>query len=443
MAIVCSTCFFLCISLVVVDFSSFLFVLQSSQEPWIQNATFRDNITFGAPFNQTKYNAVLQACALTADIAALPGGDLTEIGERGINLSGGQKARVTLGRACYADTDVVVLDDILSAVDAHVARTITDKCLVELLRGQGKTVILATHQTLCFPDADTIIVVKEGAIAFQGDFRAAKQVKEFAEILGSMDEHPAGNADSTNANSIETAVSTTNVMVDAATKDESEPSTVEQRKPSIDSSNAVLAADSHDGQDKGKLTKEEKTEEGAVTLGVYLQYASMVGRPMCFFVLLLIICVNGNQVAVNWWLSRWSVSSNTLATEENPRDTNYYLIVYLILGLCACVLIFAYQIAAAFGGLFAAAGIHNNMFKAILLAPMSFFDTTPSGQILNRFTADMKCIDEQLISQLSGGKQLFGCHMTCTPFEKTLTFVCFFFLLHHSTIVSFFFFLSC
>ena len=133
---------------------------------------------------------MLKACALEADIAALRGGDLAEIGERGINFSGGQKRRVMLGRACHADSEVIILDDIVSAVDAHVARTITDECLVKLLYDQGKTVVLATHQTLCFPDANTIVLLKDGAITFQGDFRGAKEVAEFAEIVGSMDAHP-------------------------------------------------------------------------------------------------------------------------------------------------------------------------------------------------------------------------------------------------------------
>ena len=95
-----------------------------------------------------------------------------------------------LGRACHADSEVIILDDILSAVDAHVARTITDECLVKLLYDQGKTVVLATHQTLCFPDANTIVLLKDGAITFQGYFRGAKEVAEFAEIVGSMDARP-------------------------------------------------------------------------------------------------------------------------------------------------------------------------------------------------------------------------------------------------------------
>ena len=122
-----------------------------------------------------------------ADIDALPGGDQTEIGERGINLSGGQKARVSLARACYANRDIVVLDDILSAVDTHIARTITDKCLVQMLRNKGRTVLIATHQTLCFPNADAIVILKDGQIAYNGSFADGKTNADFNAILGDND----------------------------------------------------------------------------------------------------------------------------------------------------------------------------------------------------------------------------------------------------------------
>merc|ERR1711871_636191 len=358
-------------------------VAYCSQEPWIQNATLKDNILFGAPYDAKRYKKVLKACALEADIRALPGGDQTEIGERGINLSGGQKCRVSLGRACYANKDIVILDDILSAVDAHVARTITDKCLVEFLRNDGKTVILATHQTLCFPNADSIVVLEEGKIRYHGNFKDALKASKFSDILGSNDDLGQGE------NSEETGVS--DVELAPTAKIEKAAS----RKSSIVSKDSSMV-------EKGKLTEKEKTAEGAVTCSVYTSYAGKVGVAMSSLIFLLVIAMNGQQVIVNWWLSRWSVASTL--PEKNP--VSYYLTIYFILGLGACILIFGYQVAVALGGLGAAAGIHKRMFDAVINAPMSFFDTTPSGQILNRFTADMKSIDEQLIAQLSGALAL-------------------------------------
>ena len=357
-------------------------VAYCAQEPWIQNATLKDNILFGAPYDEVRYNEVLKACALEADIKALPGGDQTEIGERGINLSGGQKCRVSLGRACYADKDIVVLDDILSAVDAHVARTITDKCLVEFLRNRGKTVILATHQTLCFPNADSIVVLKDGNIAFHGNFEDAKKEAKFSEILGSMDD--LGEEEKAEAA--------------AAGEVELETATVQRGVSRTSSIGSAISSK----QEKGKLTAKEATAEGAVTCSVYTSYAAKVGVPLSILIFLLVASMNGQQVVVNWWLSRWSVSSSL----PEKKSVEYYLFIYFLLGLGACVLILAYQIVVALGGLGAAAGIHERMFNAIIKAPMSFFDTTPSGQILNRFTADMKSIDEQLISQLGGALAL-------------------------------------
>jgi ABC-type multidrug transport system fused ATPase/permease subunit len=301
-----------------------------------------------------------------------------EIGERGINLSGGQKARISLGRACYSNADIIVLDDILSAVDAHVARHITDNCLVNFLRANGKTVLLATHQTLCFPDADTMVIVDDGKIAFRGTFAAAKANDELAEILGGSDLAVEEGQDHTQETAVEESE-----MVDA-------------------SSMTKAASKKGTDEERGKLTDAEEKESGAVTLGVYAAYMKMVGYCMCFVVIALAVSLNGMQIVVNWWLSRWSVANEL----PDPKSLEYYLSIYFGLGMGACLLIFLYQILAAFGGLSAAANVHHRMFTALLGAPLSFFDTTPSGRLLNLFTADIKAIDETLAGQLSGALSL-------------------------------------
>lgn len=349
-----------------------------AQTPWIQNATLRENITFGTDFDEEKYEKVIEACALQMDISALPAGDLTEIGERGINLSGGQKARVSLARACYQDTDILILDDVLSAVDAHVGRTITDKCLVQLLRDHGKTVVLATHQTICLRDADNILRMKGGTVE-------ALKLGDLPDDLGLKDEK-SSDSEVTNYNAEESDMTQASIVdsgiIDVSTKD----------------SSGGNGDDDDDAKGKGKLTEKEKMEEGAVTLAVYLQYLKLMGLPMCLLIILLALSVNGSQVALQWWLSRWSVSENS--------DTNYYLYIYLGIGLGVCVFIFLYQIGFVVGGMMSAAGLHKKLLIAILAAPMSFFDTTPSGQILNRFTVDMRAIDETLVKTLSSATNL-------------------------------------
>ena len=134
----------------------------AAQEPWIQNATLRANVTFGRPFDQTLYDRVVHACALQADLAQLPGGDQCEIGERGINLSGGQKARIALARACYQPADVYLLDDVLSAVDAEVGAHLVRECITGLLKERGCLVVLVTHQTHWLHMCDHVVQMDDG-----------------------------------------------------------------------------------------------------------------------------------------------------------------------------------------------------------------------------------------------------------------------------------------
>lgn len=139
-----------------------------SQYPWLQQASIRDNIIFGASFEPERYQHVLEACALLPDLAVFEHGDMTEIGEKGITLSGGQKQRVALARAMYSRTQHLLFDDCLSAVDAHTARHLFENCLKGPLM-EGRTRILVTHQVrLCLRDAAYVALLKDGALALCG-----------------------------------------------------------------------------------------------------------------------------------------------------------------------------------------------------------------------------------------------------------------------------------
>ncbi|KAG8147407.1 hypothetical protein E2320_022931, partial [Naja naja] len=140
------------------------------QQAWIQNATLKDNIIFGSTLDETRYQQVLEACALHPDLKLLPGGDLTEIGEKGINLSGGQKQRVSLARAVYSNADIYLLDDPLSAVDAHVGRHIFDKVLGPEGLLQNKTRILVTHNLSFLAQVDDIVVLEAGTVTERGSY---------------------------------------------------------------------------------------------------------------------------------------------------------------------------------------------------------------------------------------------------------------------------------
>jgi ATP-binding cassette, subfamily C (CFTR/MRP), member 1 len=141
------------------------------QQAWIQNATLKDNILFGNAFNEQQYNKVVEACALTQDLAMLPGGDQTEIGEKGINLSGGQKQRVALARAVYSEADIYLLDDPLSAVDSHVGKHIFDNVFGENGILKGKTRLLVTHAIIYLPKVNEIYVMVNGEITESGSYK--------------------------------------------------------------------------------------------------------------------------------------------------------------------------------------------------------------------------------------------------------------------------------
>lgn len=142
-----------------------------SQQAWIQNASLKDNILFGKALDQQKYDRVIEACALTQDLAMLPGGDQTEIGEKGINLSGGQKQRVSLARAVYSEAAIYLLDDPLSAVDSHVGKHIFDNVFGEFGMLKGKTRLLVTHAVVYLPKVDEIYVMINGEITESGSYK--------------------------------------------------------------------------------------------------------------------------------------------------------------------------------------------------------------------------------------------------------------------------------
>ena len=155
-----------------------------SQQAWIQNATLQDNILFGRQMDKKKYDQIISACALIPDFEMLPAGDQTEIGEKGINLSGGQKQRISLARAVYADSDIYLLDDPLSAVDSHVGKHLFEQVLGPHGLLNGKTRVLVTHGITYLPQTDKIIVLKDGEVSETGSYQQLLDRKgAFSEFL--------------------------------------------------------------------------------------------------------------------------------------------------------------------------------------------------------------------------------------------------------------------
>lgn len=145
------------------------------QQAWIQNCTLQENVLFGQALDPKRYHKALEACALLADLEVLPGGDQTEIGEKGINLSGGQRQRVSVARAVYSDADIFLLDDPLSAVDSHVAKHIFDQVIGPEGVLAGKTRVLVTHGISFLPQTDFVIVLSDGHVSEMGTYSALLQ----------------------------------------------------------------------------------------------------------------------------------------------------------------------------------------------------------------------------------------------------------------------------
>uniref|UniRef100_A0A4W5LCZ4 ATP-binding cassette, sub-family C (CFTR/MRP), member 3 n=1 Tax=Hucho hucho TaxID=62062 RepID=A0A4W5LCZ4_9TELE len=349
------------------------------QQAWIQNATLRDNILFGKAYNEQKYRCCLEACALTQDLEVLPGGDLTEIGEKGINLSGGQRQRVSLARALYHEADVYLLDDPLSAVDAHVAKHIFDHVIGPEGALQGKTRILVTHGISFLPQVDNIVVMVEGRVSEMGSYQELlKQNGAFAEFLRNYslediieeDEISIISGDLENPKSR----SVRKRLCSERKHAESDP---EKKLPKVD-----------------KLIQAETAETGRVSR-VFWEYAKAVGPLLSLVICFLYGCQSAAAIGANVWLSQWTNDAAQNVTQEN---VSMRVGVYAALGFAQGLLVMVSSFTLAMGNIGAARKLHYALLDNKFHTPQSFFDTTPIGRVINRFSKDIYVIDEALPS---------------------------------------------
>uniref|UniRef100_A0A673CLX7 ATP-binding cassette, sub-family C (CFTR/MRP), member 3 n=1 Tax=Sphaeramia orbicularis TaxID=375764 RepID=A0A673CLX7_9TELE len=352
------------------------------QQAWIQNATLRDNILFGKPFNEQKYRCVLEACALTPDLEVLPGGDMTEIGEKGINLSGGQRQRVSLARALYSDAEVYLLDDPLSAVDAHVSKHIFDNLIGPEGALKGKTRILVTHGISFLPQVDNIMVLVEGRVSEMGSYQELlKQNGAFAEFLRNYSLEDI----------IEEDEATGKISIISA--DGENPRTRSVRRHGCSQRKHSEPQEKKKPQEVEKLIQAETAETGKVKTKVYLEYAKAVGPLLSVLICFLYGCQSAAAIGTNVWLSQWT---NDAATNQTQERINLRVGVYAALGIAQGILVMISSFTLAMGNIGAARKLHLNLLANKLHTPQSFFDTTPIGRIINRFSKDIYVIDEAL-----------------------------------------------
>lgn len=328
------------------------------QQAWIQNATLQENILFGRSMDKRRYEQVIEACALKPDIEILPGGDQTEIGEKGINLSGGQKQRVSLARAVYNDAEIYFLDDPLSAVDSHVGKHIFEQVLGPKGILAKKTRVLVTHGITYLPEVDNIFVLKEGEVSEQGTYKKLLENKgAFAEFLiqhltevneevEDLEEIKAQLevvASEELKAKLERAISTTRARSDSQSGSQldltrqsstiSETGSLRRRTPDRKSSESPSKQTDKaetNGKQNQKLIETEKAETGSVKWDVYKHYLKSIGWTLSVATVILNIVFQFFSIGSNVWLSKWS-SDNETATDTGKR--NMYLGVYAAFGI--------------------------------------------------------------------------------------------------------------
>lgn len=395
----------------------------ASQEPWLFVSTVRNNILFGQEYSKSRYRNIVKVCALERDMDQFPHRDKTMVGERGVSLSGGQRARINLARAIYRDADIYLLDDPLSAVDTHVGKHLFDECIRKYLK--GKTRILVTHQLQFLKEADQIVILNNGNVVRIGTF-AELSAKELSHLKQEEEEQQP--------------------------EEELANGVPKKRLMSVTSETSTNI----ENEDADEVPEtQELMEKGALNSSNYIEYFR-AGSGICFLIFLVVSLILA-QVSCNagdLWLTFWTNSEETrqhneaLSTLDNfnnisidmrfgdqnlttaddsivfPNENedifnstqnfaysieSQYFYIYIYTGLIIMSILLTTLRSIIFVNICmtASRNLHNNMFKHILLATMRFFDTNPSGRILNRFSKDMGAVDELLPRAMLEAIQIF------------------------------------
>ncbi|KAJ0103691.1 hypothetical protein Patl1_03991 [Pistacia atlantica] len=352
-----------------------------AQSPWIQSGKIEDNILFGKEMDRERYDRVLEACSLKKDLEILSFGDQTVIGERGINLSGGQKQRIQIARALYQDADIYLFDDPFSAVDAHTGSHLFKEVLLGAL--SSKTVIYVTHQVEFLPAADLILVMKDGKITQAGKYtEILNSGTDFMELVGAhkqalsaLDFIEGGHVSEKISTSKENGSTSSNGGV-----------AKNEKHQDVQNDKADEVAEA-----KGQLVQEEEREKGRVGFSVYWKYITTAyGGALVPFILLAQILFQTLQIGSNYWMA-WATPVSEDAKPPVGGSTLIIVYVALAIGSSFCILGRATLLVTA--GYKTASILFNKMHLCIFRAPMSFFDATPSGRIINRASTDQSALD--------------------------------------------------
>ncbi|XP_060253899.1 ATP-binding cassette sub-family C member 12 isoform X4 [Ovis aries] len=374
-----------------------------SQQAWIFHGNVRENILFGEKYDHRRYQHAVRVCALQEDLSSLPYGDLTEIGERGLNLSGGQRQRISLARAIYSNHEIYLLDDPLSAVDAHVGKHVFEECIKKALR--GKTVVLVTHQLQFLESCDEVILLEDGEICEKGTHKELMEERgRYAKLIhnlrGLQFKDPEHMYDAAAVEALKESPAERNEDAVLAPGDEKR----EGKESETESEFVDIKVPPH------QLIQTESPREGTVTWKTYHTYIKASGGYLLsLFVVSLFLLMIGSSAFSSWWLGVWldkgsqmmcGAHSNmstcevgTVLADSGPR---VYQWVYP--GSMVSILVFGITKGFMFTKttLMASSSLHDRVFDKILESPMSFFDRTPTGRLMNRFSKDMDELDVRL-----------------------------------------------
>lgn len=384
-----------------------------AQTAWLVGATIRENIVFGSAWDQARYDAVVDACALRRDFEIFDLGDHTEVGEKGTTCSGGQKARIALARAIYSPAKTVILDDVLSAVDAQTARHIFSHVLQGPLM-KDRTCILVTHAVgLCLPAASFVVMLEDGQCVASGtpaELIASGHVPEEVEMAM---EEKASNSGSATSTKVEDGI-------EKALDGEEHDILVAQKAIDAEAAGEGVIADVDlDMQANKQLVQEETSNQGAIGFSTYLLYFKALGG-FWYWVTLIFALVSCQvlQYLTNRWVGVWSNAPSQgadfvtwVASLGSKHSAWYYLDVYL--GLSGLFLVAtAARVGISFiGSLRASSRLYKRMLKCLLGAKLRFFDSTPSGRIMNRLSKDISSIDQETTEILT---YFINCVLSCT-----------------------------
>ncbi|XP_014467791.1 PREDICTED: multidrug resistance-associated protein 4-like [Dinoponera quadriceps] len=368
-------------------------VSYASQEAWVFGSTIRQNILFGQDYDRHRYQKVIKACALLKDFQQFPQGDLTVVGERGCSLSGGQKARINLARALYRQSDIYLLDDPLSAVDAHVSKYLFHECIEKYLA--GRTTILATHQLQYIKDVDGIILLEQGKMKYFSRYQdlLAYQPEYSVHLSGEDEENCKLSMQKRNRGQQPFISSSRNSVseISEIEDDEENESATSQKAGIEETSRGVV---------KGSLFIEYFQIGSNLYKASFVLFLFIVTQVIVslndYFVPILLDAEEKRHLANFASDNRTNVSTNatSLDTDILPVTTYVYIYTGIVLGVFVVGItrsIFFYKMCMTCNQ-----RLHDLMFNALIRTGMRFFDTNPSGRILNRFSKDMGAIDELL-----------------------------------------------